>query len=83
VLNTDFVGLLFDANQVNAVVKSWQSGAIPTSDKNDALKQYGLIDATKSDDEIENEISAEGGGLNLTDPALEPPPATEEPPPDE
>jgi hypothetical protein len=42
----------------------------------------GLIDPTKTDEQIANELEMEGGGLDLNvDPALEP--AVEEPPPAE
>ena len=83
-LNTDFIGLLFDANQVNAVVKSWQAGAIPTSDKNDAMKKYGLIDPEKTDKEIEVEIEAETQNtlplddITTVDPDAPPDPLIEE-----
>lgn len=64
-IDTDFVGLMLDPNLVLAVVKSWQSGAIPKSDMFAAMRLLGLIDPAKTDEELNEEIDAEGGGLAL------------------
>lgn len=78
-INTQFVGMFFDPQQADSIVRNWQAGAIPTSDKNRNLKQLGLIDPEKTDDEIETELEMEGGGLDLTDPAVDDPVIEEEP----
>lgn len=65
VIDTDFTGLNADPNLLNAIVAAWQAGSIPTADKNSALRQIGIIDPKKSDEDIEDEIDAMGGGLAL------------------
>jgi len=64
-INTDFIGLMADSNLVTAIVGSWQSGAIPTSDKNAALRLIGLIKRDKTDEAIAEELDTEGAGLGL------------------
>jgi len=61
----DYTGLSSDPNLINAIVASWQQGAIPTSDKNAAMRQLGVINRDKTDETIEDEIDGEGGGLDL------------------
>ena len=62
---TDYTGLNADPILISAIVAAWQSGAIPTADKNTGFRQLGVIDPTKSDEEIDDEIDAAGGGLEL------------------
>lgn len=64
-VKTDFTGLNADPNLLNAIVAAWQAGSIPTQDKNTALRQLGIIDPKKSDEDIDEEIDAMGGGLAL------------------
>jgi hypothetical protein len=71
-IDTDFVGLMADPNLILAVVNAWQSGAIPTADKNTAMRVIGLIAPDKSDEDIAEEIEVEGGGLNMDAEETEP-----------
>ncbi len=61
----DYTGLNADPQLATAIVTIWQAGAIPTSDKNSALRQLGVIDPEKGDETIEGELESEGGGLGL------------------
>ena len=63
----DYSGLNANPIMLTAVVAGWQSGAIPTSDKNSALRQLGVINPDKDDETIATEIDNEGGGLELDD----------------
>lgn len=63
--HTDFTGLSADANLINALVAAWQAGIMPKGEVWSALRQIGVIDPEKTDDDLEEEIDAEGGGLAL------------------
>jgi len=62
---TDFTGLAADPQLMTALVAGWQAGALPRSDLFAAMRQLGVIDQNKSDDDIEAELELEGGGLGL------------------
>jgi hypothetical protein len=62
---TDFTGLSADPTLLSALVAGWQGGALPRSDLFAALRQLGVIDPEKTDQEILDELELEGGGLNL------------------
>jgi hypothetical protein len=66
-IDTDFVGLIADPQLAEAIMKLWQGAAIPVSEKNRLFRIIGLIDAEKTDEDIAEEIDAEGGGLDLSD----------------
>jgi hypothetical protein len=66
-IDTDFVGLIADPQLAEAIMKLWQGQAIPASEKNRLFRIIGLIDAEKTDEDIQEEIDAEGGGLELDD----------------
>lgn len=66
-IDTDFTGLMADPQLILAVIEAWQKGAIPAADKNTALRVIGILNPEKTDEEIAEEIEAEGGGLNLDD----------------
>jgi len=68
-IHTDFTGLVADPQLISALVAGWQSGALPRNDLNAALRQIGIIDPEKTDEEIDDELSSEGGGLELDDDA--------------
>lgn len=63
-LNQDFVALQADAQEIQAMVMSWQSGALPQSDLFDWFKRIGRIDPEKTNDEIAEEI---GGAPGMPD----------------
>jgi hypothetical protein len=67
-IDTNFASMSADPNFINAVVNSWQKGALPKSDMWSNFRNVGLIDESKTDDEIEGELDDEGGGLNLDAP---------------
>jgi hypothetical protein len=62
---TDFTGLAVDPALLQALVSAWQAGAIPRSDLYAGLRQLGVVNPEKTDDEIEDELDLEGGGLTL------------------
>ena len=66
-IDTNFASMNADPNLINAQVAAWQSGALPKSDMWANFRNQGLIDETKTDEDIEGEIDAEGGGLELDD----------------
>lgn len=67
-IDTEFGGLSTDPQQLAEVVKTWQAGAMPTSDKNSYLRRAGLVDQGKTDEQIAEEIAQDGQGLNLDEP---------------
>lgn len=81
-ISTDFAGLIADANLIKAIVEAWQKDAIPTSDKNAAMRSIGMIQSDKSDQDIADEIEAEGGGLGLEDLPPAPPQVPPQVPPE-
>lgn len=71
-IGTEFSGIMFDAQQVTAAMALVQAGKLPETDLWTYLRSIGLIEATKSDDDIRDELETQGGGgLTLDDlPAL-------------
>lgn len=61
----DYTGLNADPILLSAIVAAWQSGAISTPDKNSAMRQIGMIDPEKDDQQIAEEVELDGGGLEL------------------
>lgn len=57
-VDTEFDGLTFNAEVVNTIIKAVQAGVIPESEAWRALRQLGLIDPEKTDEEIREEIDA-------------------------
>ena len=55
-INNDFTSLSLDANKLNSLVAAWIQGAIPRSDLWGYLRRMGVIDDSKTDEEIENEV---------------------------
>ena len=64
---TDYTGLNADAQLLTALVNAGHQGTLPRSDINTVLRTLGLIDPSKSDEEIADELDNEGGGLELED----------------
>ena len=67
VINTDFVGVTVDPQRLAALIAAWQNGSVPNSDHWANMRSIGVIDAYKTDEEIEGEIESSGSGLNLGD----------------
>jgi len=65
IMPIDYTGLMANPNLINSIVAAWQSGSIPTSDKNAAFRQLGVINRDKDDEMIADEVDSEGGGLEL------------------
>jgi len=71
-IDTNFASITADPNYINAVVAAWQSGALPKYDMFAAWRNVGLVPDDKSNEDIEDELDAEGGGLNLDAPIEQP-----------
>jgi hypothetical protein len=65
---TDFTGLIADPQLIQAIVAAWQAGTLPKSDMWSSFRQIGIVDAAKDDDQLQEEIDQEGGGLDLNIP---------------
>ena len=73
-IHTDFGGVMIDTVALKELVAAWQAGSIPDSDHWSNMRQLGVIDPQKTDDEIEGELESSGAGLTLNldaDPALD------------
>lgn len=66
-LNTDFVEHKLDSQMLTALVAAWQAGGLPRSDYWAILREGGLIDPEKTDDELEDEAEVSDVGLGLDD----------------
>ena len=55
-INTDFESSMLDMVMLNSIVSIWEKGLIPDSDILDLLKRKELIDPTKPDKEVIQEI---------------------------
>lgn len=64
-INQEFVEVTLDPQFLTALVSAWQSGKIPESDLWALLKQYGVIDPEKTDEEIREELDSQEQGLDL------------------
>lgn len=64
-LNQDFVELQATAQDIQAMVLSWQSGALPQSDLFEWFKRIGRIDPEKTNEEIAEEIGPAPGMPDL------------------
>lgn len=66
-LSTEFMDHQMDAQTLRELVAAWQSGALPNSDLWAELRRAGLIASDKTDEEIQEEIDAAGGAMDLSD----------------
>lgn len=64
-INGEFVELSMDAQKITSLVAAWQQRAFPKSDLWQAFRRSGLIDDTKTDEEIDAEISVDDAGLAI------------------
>lgn len=60
---TEFVTDTLDAQMLTALLAAVQAGKLPDSDYWAKLRESGLIDAEKTDDEIREEVSSQGGSV--------------------
>lgn len=64
-LNQDFVEQHLDPAMLTALIAAWQSGKLPEGDLWAQLRQYGVIDPEKTDEDIKGELETQDPGLNL------------------
>jgi hypothetical protein len=57
-INDEFVEFKLDAQMLAALIAAWQSGKFPETDLWANLRKYGLIDESKSDEDIKSELEA-------------------------
>ncbi len=62
-ISTDFVQAQLDANELGALLAAVQAGKLPESDFWAKLREVGLIDAEKTDEEIRDELESQGPAL--------------------
>ena len=62
-ISQDFVKLVADAQMLQQMVASWFQGAIPASDLWQWMRKNEIIDPGKTDEEIQAQIAAAGGGM--------------------
>lgn len=62
-ISTEFTGLQFDPAQLAQALAAVQAGKLPESDFWTYMRAIGLIRADKSDDEVRDEVEAQGVNL--------------------
>lgn len=62
-IDTDFAINPLDAPSITAAIQAWQAKAIPETDMWAMLRKMGVIDPQKTDDEVRDEIAAQGPSL--------------------
>jgi len=62
-IDTDFAINPLDAPSITAAIQAWQANAIPETDMWAMLRKMGVIDPQKTDDEVRDEIAAQGPSL--------------------
>lgn len=87
-IDTEFDGLTFNSTIVDTIIKAVQAGVLPESEAWRALRQLGLIDPEKTDEDIKDEIDASSeaalqmqaalAGPGAANPGPEPAPADDE-----
>jgi hypothetical protein len=58
-IDTEFVVNGLDAPSITAAIAAWQAGTLPDSDLWALFRKTGLIDPSKDDDEVREEIDAQ------------------------
>ncbi|WP_136259359.1 DUF4055 domain-containing protein [Rhodanobacter lindaniclasticus] len=71
---TEFVQAQLDANELGALLAAVQAGKLPESDFWAKLREVGLIDPEKDDDEIRAELESQGPALGELTPTEPNPP---------
>lgn len=64
-IGTEFSGLAFDAQQLTAAIAAVQGGLMPATDFWSYLRSLGLIEATKGNEEIRDELEGAATGPDL------------------
>ncbi len=58
-IDTEFSIQSLDGPSIVAVVQAWQAKLVPIKDAWSSMRKFGVIDSSKSDDEIQDELDAE------------------------
>jgi hypothetical protein len=66
-LSQDYTEQKLDPQHLTALVAAWQSGAFAKRDLRDILRARGVVNPERTDEEIDDELSEEAGGINLDD----------------
>lgn len=64
-LNQDFIEHTLDAPMLDALIRAWQSGRLPSGDLWARFRRDGLIDPEKTDEDIQEELNNDPSGLGL------------------
>lgn len=64
-INKDFIESKIEPQLLMGLIQLWQSGKYPESDLWAKLREYGLIDEMKTDDQIKEEIDSNPSGIGL------------------
>lgn len=62
-INQDFVRMSAEPSMITALVAAWQAGAFSKVDLRAFLRRLSVIDVERTDEEIEDELQAEGPAL--------------------
>lgn len=65
ILATTYVEHTVDANLLNALIAANQAGKLTDADLFAAMRRFGLVDQEKTDESIREELSTQGGSLDL------------------
>jgi len=57
-ISTEFVELRLEPQMLTALIQAWQSGKFPETDLWAQLRKYGVIDPSKTDEDIKDELEA-------------------------
>lgn len=66
-IDTRFNDLMLDAEAIRETVAAWQAGLVPASDAWNVLRRLGVVDQGKTDEELRDELDAQGPRLDLDD----------------
>jgi hypothetical protein len=62
---SDFVEHKLEPQMLTALIQAWQSGRLPETDLWAQLRKHGVIDPSKTDEEISDELEMTGAGMVL------------------
>lgn len=64
-ISSDFAEHRLEPQMLTALIQAWQSGRLPETDLWAQLRKHGVIDPSKTDEEISDELEMTGAGLVL------------------
>lgn len=62
---SDFVEHKLEPQMLTALIQAWQSGRLPSTDLWAQLRKHGVIDPSKTDEDIADELEMTGAGMVL------------------